>query len=348
MKFRNEVSRTNDLESLKGAFLEHLTLKNMSAGTVRQNGLALRVLIGWLAAKQICEAGQVDQNLFEEYKAWLSNYRNRKGEPIGVGTIRERIFTPQRWFAWLKKKGVLAYDPIAGVKAPRPKKLLPKGLLRPDEIRRVMEQPNLKSVIGYRDRTIMEVLYSTGARAAELTGMKFPDVDLQKKMVRIRNGKGGRDRFVPLSTPCCRFLDRYINKIRPELLDGMRPAGNNWLKKSQTGKDLLFLSIYGGPMCKVWLGQIMKDYLRKAGIKKAVSPVHGFRHSVATHLLEGGMDVRYVQALLGHNNINSTQIYTHVERATLHGMLKKYHPRELARENLQGFVDEKKKTYAAT
>jgi integrase/recombinase XerD len=254
--------------------------------------------------------------------------------------------TAKRWFAWLRKKGVLMYDPIAGVKTPKTRKYLPKGVMRPDEIRKVMEQPDLKTVIGYRDRTMMEVLYSTGARAAELVNLKVPDVDLRKKMAFIRNGKGGKDRYVPLSTPCCRFLERYINVIRPEFAAGMRPCGNNWLKKAETGKDLLFLSIYGGPIGKIWLAALLKEYITKAGIKKAVSPVHSFRHSVATHLLEGGMDVRYVQVLLGHNSINSTQIYTHVERTTLQALLKKHHPRELARERVQPFVDEEKKEYA--
>lgn len=327
------------IENLKSAFLEHLLLKNMQPLSVRQNDLALRIFIGWLAEKGISDLDQVDRELFEDYKAWLSAYTSHKGEPLGAGTVRERVFTPQRWFAWLKRKGILAYDLIADVKAPRRKKQLPRGVMRLDEIRKVMEQPDLKSVIGYRDRTIMEVLYSTGARAAELVSLKVADVDLQKKMVRIRNGKGGRDRFVPLSTPCCRFLDRYIKEIRPELLEGMRPCGNNWLKKANTGKDLLFLSLYGGPVGKVWLGCFMKEYIHRAGIKKVVSPVHSFRHSVATHLLESGMDVRYVQVLLGHNNINSTQIYTHVERHTLQALLKKHHPRELARENLQVFVE---------
>ena len=337
------MDETPSMESLKSAYLEHLTLKSMRPLTVRQNDLALRVFLGWLNGKGIKDLKQVDQELFETYKAWLSGYTSRNGEPLRVGTVRERIFTPQRWFAWLKKKGGLDFDPIAGVKAPRRKKQLPRGVMRTDEIRKLMEQPDLRSVIGYRDRTIMEVLYSTGARAAELTGLRVPDINLQKKMMYIRNGKGGKDRFVPLSTPCCRFLDRYLDVIRPELVAGMRPSGNNWLKKSETGKDLLFLSIYGGPMGTVWLGAMMKNYIRKAGITKVLSPVHSFRHSVATHLLEGGMDIRYVQVLLGHNNINSTQIYTHVERQTLQTLLKKYHPRELAGEKLQVFVDEEKK-----
>lgn len=348
MKSVNEVSQQAGFEGHKKAFLEHLTLRNLSLLSVKQTDLAIRVFLNWLAGKGVKEIMEVDREVFENYKAWLSVYVTRKGDTLANKTLIDRMCMVQRWFAWLKKKGVIHYDPIAGVKPPRHKKLLPRGVMRPDEIRKVMEQPDLRSVIGYRDRTMMEVLYSTGARAAELVNLKVPDVDLRKKMARIRNGKGGKDRFVPLSTPCCRFLDRYLEVFRPELAAGMRPSGNSWLKKSETGKDLLFLSIYGGPMGKVWLAALLKGYIRRAGIKKAVSPVHSFRHSVATHLLEGGMDVRYVQVLLGHTNINSTQIYTHVERHTLQALLKKHHPRELARERLQIFIDEEKKEYATT
>ena len=124
-----------------------------------------------------------------------------------------------------------------------------------------MEQPDLKTPLGYRDRTIMEVLYSTGVRAAELVGLRLPDVDLAGKTVRIRDGKGGKSRLAPLSTPCCRFLERYISAVRPELAEGMRPAGNNWLKKAGTGGDRLFLSIYGGPFTPNWLSELMKGYL---------------------------------------------------------------------------------------
>jgi len=346
METATEVLPQAGFESLKKAFLEHLKLRNLSPLSVKQTDLGIRVFLGWLVGKGIREIGQVDREVFENYKAWLSGYTSRLGRPLTSRTVCDRIGIAQCWFAWLKKKGVIGYDPAAGVKAPKCRRPLPRGVMRPDEIRKVLEQPDLRSIIGYRDRTVMEVLYSTGARAAELVGLKVPDVDLQKKMARIRNGKGGRDRFVPLSTPCCRFLERYLAVIRPELTKCTRPSGNNWLKKANTGKDLLFLSLYGGPVSKGWLAGFLKDYIHKAGITKVVSPVHSFRHSVATHLLEGGMDVRYVQVFLGHSSINSTQIYTHVERRTLQTLLKKYHPRELAEERVQIFIDEEKKKYA--
>ena len=341
-----KLDREN-LEGLKAAWLQHLMLRNLSPLSIRQMDQGVRLFVGYLNGRGITDAGKVDAELFENYKAQISTeYMTRKGAPLHQNTVQARLCIVQRWFAWLKKKGVLFFNPIMDVKVPRTLKHLPKGVMRPDEIRKVMEQPDLRSPIGYRDRTMMEVLYSTGARAAELVGLKVPDVDLKKKIIRIRNGKGGTDRFAPLSTPCCRFLERYLTVVRPELMEGMRPAGNNWLKKSGTGGDLVFLSAYGGGFSSSWLGEVMKRYIARAGVLRPTSPVHGFRHSVATHLIEDGMDVRYVQVLLGHSAITSTQIYTHVERKTLHEQLKAHHPRELAGETPLPFVFEGKGGYA--
>ena len=339
---------SSDLESLKAAYLQHLLLKNVTALSLRQFDQELRVFLGYAKGRGVSEVRQVDRAFFEGYKAHLSTgYLTRKGLPLHQETVQARLNVVMRWFAWLRKKGVLFFDPIAGTKVPKTIRRLPKGILRPEEVRKVMEQADFRTPLGYRDRTMMEVLYSTGARARELVSLRLPDIDFTKKVVRIRNGKGGKDRFAPLSTPCCRFLQRYISGVRTELAAGMRPAGNNWLKKAGTGEDLVFVSAYGGPFSPGWLAAIMKRYLAKAGITKPIQPVHCFRHSVATHLIEDGMDVRYVQALLGHEAITSTQIYTHVERATLHRMLKDYHPLELRRESVLPFIPEAKEAHAA-
>ena len=157
-----------------------------------------------------------------------------------------------------------------------------------------MAQPDLRTPLGYRDRTMMEVLYATGVRAAELLALKVPDMDLKRKVLRVRHGKGGKDRFAPLSTPCCRFLDRYLTEIRPELIEGLRPYGNNWIQKEGTAGDTVFASVYGGPFSAGWLGQLMERYIRKAGITRPISPVHGFRHSVAYVLSSVMWCVRYV------------------------------------------------------
>lgn len=342
------ILNPRDLEGLKAAWLQHLLLRNFTPLTLRMMDQYLRFFLAYLKGRGITDVHQVDAALFEKYKAYLSTeYVTRKGTRLHQNTVIARLGWVQNWFAWLKKKGLLYFDPIASVKTPRTIKRLPKGVLTHEEVRKIMEQPNLKNPIGYRDRTMMEVLYSTGARANELVSLRVPDVDLKKKVVRIRQGKGGKDRFAPLTSQCCRFVERYLQDIRPELAQGMRPAGNNWIKKAGTGEDFLFLSLYGGTLSRFWLGSLMKQHLLKAGITRPMQPVHGFRHSVATHLIEDGMDVRYVQVLLGHEDIGSTTIYTHVERKTLHRMLKEHHPLELSDKTVLPFKPKTREAHAA-
>ncbi|MFA6253472.1 MAG: tyrosine-type recombinase/integrase [Patescibacteria group bacterium] len=316
----------HNFETLRTIYVQHLQLRNFSALGIKQVEQYIRLFTAYLKGNDISSVHQVSADTFEQYKAYLSAYQSRKATPLSLNTIRARVFAVQRWFRFLRKRGILSFDTIAGVKAPPRVRLLPRGVMTPEEIRKVMAQPDLRTVLGYRDRAIMETLYSTGVRAAELAGLQVADLDLNKKTARVRNGKGAKERFVLLSTPCIRFLERYIQTIRSELAEGIRPAGNNWLKKYRTGGDTLFLSMYGAAITKTWLAAMMKRYIRQAGIDRPISPVHGFRHSLATHLMESGMDVRYVQAILGHSSINSTQIYTHVERKSLQKQLKGYHP----------------------
>ena len=337
----SDLEKILTFEPLKAGFMEHLTLRNLAPLTRRQNDLALRIFINYAAGHSVTEPSQVDPAFVERYKAHLAEeYKTTKGLPLHAETIRERIETVQRWFEWMKKTGAIFFNPASDIQLPTAARRLPYGVLRPEEITKIMEQPDLRRPLGYRDRAVMEVLYASGLRANELVGLRVGDVDLQKKVLRVRNGKGGRQRFAPLSTPCCRFLERYIKEIRPQLVEDIRPCGHNWMKKAGTGEDLLFLSIYGGPLTRNWLASLMKQYIAKAGIGRRVAPVHGFRHSVATHLIEDGMDVRYVQVLLGHESINSTQIYTHVERKTLQKFLDDMHPRARTGESVQAFSEE--------
>lgn len=318
---------TAGYESLKQAYVLHMTLRNLTPLSIRQNEQALRLFIGWLQSIEIYSIHRVNRQTIERYKVELMTHRTRRGTRLSFNTVRGRLFILENWFTWMRRKGWVATNPLVGLQVPPLIRYLPRGIMTVDEIRAVMNQPDLKTLIGYRDRTMMEVLYSTGMRAAEICKIEVGDVDLEKKVACVRLGKGRKDRNVPLSTPCCHFLERYIRKVRPELALGIKPSGNSWLKKYRTGGKRLFLSSYGGPMGAIWLGEVMRRYLLKAGITRPMSPVHGFRHSVATHLMESGMDVRYVQAFLGHSNINTTTIYTHVAREPLHGHLKKYHPR---------------------
>lgn len=316
-------------EAQKDAYLRHLTLRNLTDLTRRQNEQAIRLFTAWLQEQSIFSVHRVTRQTVEQYKAALMAQRTRRGAALSFNTVRSRLFIIQGWFAWLRKKGWIGLDPARDVQAPPRVKRLPRGVMTEEEIKAVMSKPDRKTLLGYRDRTLMETLYSTGMRAAETCDIEVKDIDLVKKVARVRCGKGRKEGYVPLSTPACYYLDRYIRKIRSALAQGLRPAGNNWLKKYRTGEDTLFLSIYGGKLTRQWLAQTMKAYIRQAGITRPVSPVHGWRHSVATHLLEGGMDVRYVQGFLRHANINTSTIYLSVARERLAKQIKEFHPRAL-------------------
>ncbi|MEW6558236.1 MAG: tyrosine-type recombinase/integrase, partial [Elusimicrobiota bacterium] len=283
---------------------------------------------------------KVNHENLENYKGYLTRYKTKKGNNLTSSTIVTRLMSVRNFFKCLVKKGIIYRDITEGWQMPKDKRPLPRGIMTVQEINRIMKQPQIRTTLGYRDRTILEVLYSTGIRAGELIKLKVSDVDLDKKVLRVNKGKGGKSRYVLLNTPTCRFLERYLRKVRPELAKCPRPSGNNWEQKSKTGEEILFLTVYGGLISQGWIDTMLKRYIKQAGITKQVAPCHSFRHSVATHLLESGMDIRYVQAFLGHETIQTTQVYTHIEKEKLRELLKKYHPREINRIPIKRFSDE--------
>lgn len=341
VRLRPDKVSMSGFEASKTAYLQSAKLRNYSPLTINQMEQGIRFFMDYARAQGVVGPGQVDAVFVERYKAHMMSLTSRRGEAIKVNTVRGRLFMVGQWFAFMKKKGLVAFNPASEVAPPRRAKQLPRGILRLDEVEKLMSLPNLKTDIGYRDRTMMELLYASGARAGELSGILVGDVDLKKKVVKVL-GKGNKQRFAPLTTTCCRFIERYAAEIRPRLIENCRPAGRAWLDAANTAGDRLFVSVYGGPLRREWLGQLMKRYLFMAGITRPISPVHGFRHSIATHLLGSGMDVRYVQVILGHNSIDTTRIYTHVERDSLGKMVKAYHPLAVDRRPVTPFKEDKK------
>lgn len=315
------------LEVLKTRYLGHLQLRNLSPLTVRQENLALRLFIAFLEARGIFSVHAVGHPTIEAYKIAMMAQKTKYGVPLTAATVRGRLLSVQGWFRFLRKKGVLRRDPASEVQAPRCGRRLPAGVMSEAEVRAVLALPDTATALGQRDRTMIEVLYATGARAAELLDLRLPDVNLVKKVVTIRHGKGDKGRLAPLTTSAIGHLVRYLGVTRPVLAQGLRPVGNGWRKKYRTGGDVLFLSSFGARLTNTWLAALLKDYLHRAGITRRMSPVHGFRHALATHLLENGLDVRYVQGVLGHASLETTQLYTRVDKKHLRQQVKKYHPR---------------------
>ena len=209
---------------------------------------------------------------------------------------------------------IIEKNPSENIVNPGAYKKLP-AVLEPQEINLILKQPDYNTTTGLRDKAMLEFLYATGMRISELISIKKRDLFLDSELVRVL-GKGGKERIIPVGSIAIKWVEKYVNFSRWKLI-----------KKYSKPKDILFLNWRGNPLTRMGFWKILKFYVKSAGIKKKVSP-HTFRHSFATHLLEGGADLRAVQEMLGHSDISTTQIYTHIDRDYLIQEHRKFHPRE--------------------
>lgn len=274
------------------------------------------------------------QNSIKSYKADLEKYkkylnklnindpRKIKREDIteftfslrktlAVGTISRILSSVKNFHQFLLREKIISNDPSSLIEAPKLDKKIP-SFLSPEEVLKVLKSPNLKRNQGLRARTILEIMYASGLRVSELVELKTQDVNLEVGFIKCR-GKGSKERIIPLGNAANHFIKRYIEEVRPKLL-----------KEKQSA--YLFLAQGGHRLSRQSVWKIIKSIVKKAKIKKKVSP-HTLRHSFATHLLEGGADLRSVQEMLGHANITTTQIYTHINQKRLKKIHSQFHPR---------------------
>lgn len=229
-------------------------------------------------------------------------------------TVARHLVTLRNFFRYAQMQELIADDPTAHLESPKIRRSLP-GYLRLEDVEKLLEQPDQKTPLGLRDRAMLEVLYSTGLRVSELTSLKVTDLDTKVGCVRCI-GKGDKERIVPVGRKALGIVERYLRNGRPELLKpGKGGAG-----------AYLFVNRRGGRISRVGVWKILSAYGRRAGLRQALTP-HMLRHSFATHLLERGADLRSVQLMLGHSDISTTQIYTHVVEERLKQIYKAHHPR---------------------
>src|SRR5579871_3456491 len=229
-------------------------------------------------------------------------------------TVARHLVSLRNFFRHAQVHDAIADDPAANLESPKIRKSLP-GYLRLEEVERLLQQPDGSTPQGLRDRAMLEVLYSTGLRVSELTGLKVSDLDVKVGCVRCI-GKGDKERIVPVGKKALGIVEKYLDEARPELLR---------LAKC-TNSRALFVSRRGMYLSRVGVWKILSTYGRRAGLRVALTP-HMLRHSFATHLLERGADLRSVQLMLGHADISTTQIYTHVVEERLKQIYKAHHPR---------------------
>lgn len=288
-------------------FLEYLTVElGLSANTRQAYERDLRLFCKTLGFKN----SDALVNVSREQITWYMTQLKEKG--LAAATIARKLAAIKAFYRFMTAEGYMDANPAEVVEAGTKGIKLPR-VLSEDEVVRLLNQPDITTAEGFRDRTMLEVLYATGMRVSELINLTLERVDLNMKYI-IAFGKGSKERIVPLGSVAAEFLQQYLEKVRPKLTH----AGRN--------TNIVFLAFGGHELTRQRFWQIIRGYGRKANINKALTP-HILRHSFATHLLDNGADLRSVQELLGHSDISTTQIYTHLTNKRLRDIYAKAHPR---------------------
>ncbi len=287
-------------------FGDYLTFeRGLSDRTVRAYQGDLQRLLSFLKDQGIAEPSEVGHDELRSYISYL------KAEGLAANSIRRALSSMRTYFSFLIEEGELESDPTERLESPKSWRKLPTVLTR-EEASALLETPSPRTASHTRDRAILELLYATGLRVSELIRVQLNDVDLDEQLVQV-TGKGERDRIVPFGATAKDAIERYLRELRSELDMGET-------------EGVLFLNMRGRPLTRMSIWMLVRDAAAAAGIVKTVSP-HTLRHTFASHLLEGGADLVAVQELLGHVDISTTQIYTHIDRDYLKHVHRRYHPR---------------------
>jgi integrase/recombinase XerD len=297
------------------SYFNDLAVNQYSPRTIDGKRLILRYFVRWCALRDIERPEQVTTVIIEAYQRYLHYLKKEDGQPLSVATQRLRLIAVKLFLSWLAERGYLIINPARNLHLPKPNQTLPKHVFKQEEVEKVMSIPDLNTVTGLRNRVIMEVLYSSAIRRLELVNLHLHDVDTEAGTMRVRQGKGGKDRIVPIGKRAIGWVVNYCDTVREQLLNG-EPCPN------------LFLSIHGKPLSEKTITQRLGDYVKESGVNKAGS-CHFFRHSAATSMLENGADIRLIQSLLGHASLSTTQVYTKVSIKHLKEVHEKTHPAKL-------------------
>jgi integrase/recombinase XerD len=301
-----------ELKRWVDAFLDYSAIRNYSRVTIQQRRYHLLSLLAWFDERSIVQLEQITADVMNSYQRYLFHYRQDNGKPLSVTAQRARLMSIRAWFRWLRKAGHQPQDPCLDMELPKEERRLPRGVLTASEVEQIMIVPDVQTPLGLRNRAMLELLYSTAMRRTELTGLKVHDVDTQRRVISIWCGKGRKDRVVPFGERALGWLEQYLETTRPRLLVDPR-------------ETTLFLTYNGRPFVSNALSDIVRKCVRAADVSKRGS-CHLLRHTAATLMLDAGANVRYIQELLGHEELTTTQIYTHVSITELQKVHDRTHP----------------------
>ncbi|MCA9324698.1 site-specific tyrosine recombinase XerC [Candidatus Saccharibacteria bacterium] len=286
------------LEGYVLAYKQQLQAQHYAPQSIEYKQLALEDFIAWCEERGIERIEQITRPTLQRYQRHLTRILNTRQKPLTIASQRNRLTAIKTWFRFLMRENHIVYNPASELELPRQAKRLPKHTLTAQEAERVLMQPDIQTDLGLRDRAILEVLYSTGIRRQELINLKTHDVNFEAGVIAVRQGKGRKDRFVPIGDRALNWIETYQQDIRVHHALPSSPAN-------------LFLDEAGRALERNRLSRRVKKYVKSAKITKEGS-CHLFRHTMATLMLENGADIRYIQHMLGHAALSTTELYTHV------------------------------------
>lgn len=311
---RTIENRQSEIENAVEEFIRYQETIGRSVSTRDGHRINLKYWQKYLAGQNIANLADITPQIVAGYQAWVYNYQTRFGKPFTIASQIQVLNNLQVFYRYLIMTGKVLASPAEIIRLPKEPRKLPAVVLTQKEMKKLLAQPDTTTVLGFRDRTMYEVLYSTGIRISELIGLRVQDVSFSDGMLFIHAGKGGKDRVVPLGKTACRFLDEYIKNIRP-------------MFREASATDALFFNKQGRQHKKTGIWIKLRLYALRAGIKKRIT-VHTFRHTLATEMLKHGADLRQIQELLGHTSLRTTQLYTQIVKGELRRVQEQCHPRE--------------------
>jgi integrase/recombinase XerD len=299
-------------------YLQNLAVRNYTPDTIEGRKDALKVFLLWAIERDLTAPHAITKPILESYQRHLWRWKKQNGKPLGISTQRSRLGTVKDFFTYLVKSNHIPANPASELEMPRPEKRLPKEPLGLSQIESVIAVPDISDPLGLRDRAMLELFYSAGIRRSELAKLRLEDLNRERQTLQIRQAKHHKDRVVPVGNRALLWLERYLEESRPKLL-------------LQPNEKALFLSSYGEAFNPDVLSRMVTRFIKKAEIERPGS-CHLLRHTCATHMLEGGADIRFIQQLLGHEKLETTAIYTQVSIEQLKAVHAQTHPAEKPRE----------------
>jgi integrase/recombinase XerD len=308
-------------------YLEHLEIRNYSPHSTRSRSTHLRYFAVWCDERGLAKPEEITVAVLERYQRALYYQRKENGRALTFRSQNDRLGSVKRFFRWMAKMRHLEMSPAEMLELPRIERRLPKTILTIEEAEKVLSQPDVTTPLGIRDRAVLELLYSTGMRRQELANLALYDADIEGRTILVRQGKGKKDRMIPIGERAAAWLAKYLEEVRPSL--ALEPDDGT-----------LFLTRLREPFSGERLSDMVREYVDEAAIGKR-GACHMFRHTMATLMLEGGADIRFIQAMLGHADISTTQIYTRVAIRKLKEVHEMTHPgAKLERRERSGSDDD--------